>query len=284
MLGELIPCGGGDPIPLLKEKLLVGRRSDCDVTIPFRSVSSRHCELEWTDGCWVLRDLSSRNGTAVNGIRYDETRLMPNDVVSFARQRYSILYTRPKSSSTQDHSAAPVSERKPSRPHIDREPGNSRASRSPPPPAGGLLGRLVPCGGGDPIPLWEPVLVVGRRSRCDIQLQFTTISSQHCKLEFKSGYWFVQDLNSTNGIKIDGVRNESGWLLPESVLSIAKERYQIFYTPSGDGPPPEEDPFAKSLLEKAGLTNQFDSGRTPKWLRQRDDDLPRKKWTLEDDE
>ena len=35
MLGELIPKGGGDSIPLLKEKLLVGRRESCDIVLRF---------------------------------------------------------------------------------------------------------------------------------------------------------------------------------------------------------------------------------------------------------
>ena len=69
--------------------------------------------------------------------------------------------------------------------------------------------------------------------------------------------------------------------MPESVLSVAKLRYQIDYTPSGEGPPPEEDPFAKSLLEKAGLAKQLDAGHVPKWMKRDDADPPRKKWTLD---
>ena len=30
MYGELIPVGGGDPIPLLKKSLLIGRRESCE--------------------------------------------------------------------------------------------------------------------------------------------------------------------------------------------------------------------------------------------------------------
>ena len=33
MYGELIPKGGGDAIPLLKEELLVGRRESCDIVL-----------------------------------------------------------------------------------------------------------------------------------------------------------------------------------------------------------------------------------------------------------
>ncbi len=117
------------------------------------------------------------------------------------------------------------------------------------------LGELIPCGGGDPIPLLKPRLLVGRRSRCDIALRFPNVSSHHCELEFLDGYWFVRDMNSRNGVKVNDTRCETQWLMPGDVLSVAKHRYEIVYTPVGDAPPPEldEDPFARGLLEKAGL-------------------------------
>ena len=67
MLGELLPCGGGRPIPLLKPKLVVGRQRQCDISLPFTTVSSRHSEMEYRQGCWHVRDLGSKNGTYVNG-------------------------------------------------------------------------------------------------------------------------------------------------------------------------------------------------------------------------
>lgn len=117
-----------------------------------------------------------------------------------------------------------------------------------------MFGELVPCGGGDPIPLLKTKLLVGRRSRCDVMLDFPNVSSHHCELEFLNGYWFARDLGSRNGIKVNGARHDSKWLMPGDVLSVAAHRFEIQYTPQSEGPPPEEEnPFARSLLEKAGL-------------------------------
>ena len=58
MLGRLIPTGGGDEIPLLKPKLLVGRRDSCDICLQFSNISSRHCELEFINGYWQVTDLA----------------------------------------------------------------------------------------------------------------------------------------------------------------------------------------------------------------------------------
>jgi len=117
-----------------------------------------------------------------------------------------------------------------------------------------MLGELTPCGGGDPIPLLKEKLLVGRRSRCDISLKFPNVSSHHCEFEFLDGYWIIRDLGSRNGIKVNGDRCQTKWLMPGDVVSVAKHQYEISYTPQSNGPPPEEeDPFAMSLLEKAGL-------------------------------
>jgi adenylate cyclase len=124
------------------------------------------------------------------------------------------------------------------------------------------LGQLVPRGGGDPIPLLKHRLVIGRRESCDIVLEFPNVSSEHCSLEVQNGYWLVRDLRSRNGIKVNGERTDSKFLLPGDELSIAKHRFQISYQPDADAPPPqEEDPFAIGLLEKAGLLRQQEERR-----------------------
>jgi adenylate cyclase len=116
------------------------------------------------------------------------------------------------------------------------------------------LGILNPCGGGDPIPLRRPKLLVGRRSSCDITLRFSNVSSHHCQLELKAGYWVVRDLGSRNGVKVNGESVESKFLMPGDILRVAKHEFEIDYTPTSDGPAPEEEnPFSRSLMEKAGL-------------------------------
>ncbi len=119
-----------------------------------------------------------------------------------------------------------------------------------------MLGELIPVGGGDSIPLLEPRLHIGRRSKCDIVLAYPNVSSQHCELSYVDGYWQVRDLGSRNGVKINGERHDQKWLHPGDVISIAKNHFEINYVPVGDAPPEDDDPFEMSLLEKAGLEKE----------------------------
>ena len=96
------------------------------------------------------------------------------------------------------------------------------------------FGKLVPQGGGEVIPLRRERLTIGRRESCDICLRLPNVSALHCELVFKGGYWTIRDLNSTNGIKVNGVRVIEAVLYPEDQISIAKRVYTIKYTPPAD--------------------------------------------------
>jgi adenylate cyclase len=117
-------------------------------------------------------------------------------------------------------------------------------------------GELVPLGGGDSIPLARETLVIGRRESCDIRMPFPNISGMHCELTFKDGYWSIRDLNSTNGIKVNGQRVLKKLLHPGDELSIGKRKFNINYEmPAGHRAMEEveEDVMSQSLLERAGL-------------------------------
>ena len=91
-LGVMRPVGGGDPIPLKKDELIVGRRPTCDVRLDFENISGRHCQLRFVNGVWHVRDLNSSNGTLVNGQIFSEHGLMPDDELSVAGHAYMIDY------------------------------------------------------------------------------------------------------------------------------------------------------------------------------------------------
>ncbi|WP_397568503.1 FHA domain-containing protein [Schlesneria sp. T3-172] len=124
------------------------------------------------------------------------------------------------------------------------------------------LGRLIPEEGGDPIVLTSPEMTIGRGRGCDIPIRLPSISSRHCKLILKDGYWHVEDLNSTNGTSVDGERCLFDVLMPGSTLTLHKHHYKVEYVPASDAPPPiVRQLFSQSLLEKAGFGMDLTDGR-----------------------
>lgn len=95
MYGELVPISGGDPIPLLKKRLRIGRREGCDIVLNFGNVSGHHCLMEIDEGYWFIRDLESRNGVKIRGKRIMSgvrRRLDPEVEVTIAKHQYIIQY------------------------------------------------------------------------------------------------------------------------------------------------------------------------------------------------
>ena len=129
-------------------------------------------------------------------------------------------------------------------------------------------GELVPVTGGDPIPLLKKKLLIGRRESCDIILRFNNVSAHHCQLTLDSGYWFVKDLNSRNGTKVNGQRVTRKRVDPGDTLSVAKHQYEFQYDPVDLGaagpPPPDEEHvseiLSRSLLDRAGLDRRKGRG------------------------
>jgi FHA domain len=71
--------------------LVLGRARDCDCVIAEPSVSRYHAELRRQGERWLLRDLGSRNGTRVNGMRVlEEVEVRPGDRVSLGEARYRL--------------------------------------------------------------------------------------------------------------------------------------------------------------------------------------------------
>ena len=93
--GTLVPVGGGDNIPLLRNRLRIGRRDGCDIVLPFSNISGHHCLMEIDEGYWFIRDLNSRNGVKVGGQKIIpglKKRIDPGEEVAIAKNVYKCEY------------------------------------------------------------------------------------------------------------------------------------------------------------------------------------------------
>ena len=81
--------GFGEVHPLIVgQRCTLGRAATNRVVVKDELCSREHAEVYYADGRWRLRDLSSLNGTRLNGANVDsEWELAPGDEVNIGRTR-----------------------------------------------------------------------------------------------------------------------------------------------------------------------------------------------------
>jgi len=95
-----------------------------------------------------------------------------------------------------------------------------------------MLAQLIPQQGGPPITLHSAITIVGRSSRfCDLVIDHTSVSKQHCILVKTDGLLYLRDLASTNGTRVNGQRVIRGALLPGDQLSFSGISYRVHLGP-----------------------------------------------------
>ncbi|MDI1433387.1 sigma 54-interacting transcriptional regulator [Polyangium sorediatum] len=96
------PGQGPVAVPL-DESLIVGRDAQCDLLLGHQPVSRQHAHFEHGPDGFTVRDLGSANGTFVNGVRIEESKLLdghhihigPVTLVFQAQEAPEIIYAQP---------------------------------------------------------------------------------------------------------------------------------------------------------------------------------------------
>jgi predicted component of type VI protein secretion system len=89
---QLLALTDGPSILLDKPILLLGRHQECDIQLPSRKVSRRHCCIAQVNDYLVVRDLCSTNGIRINGIRVLGGALKPGDELTIGNYRYQVRW------------------------------------------------------------------------------------------------------------------------------------------------------------------------------------------------
>jgi hypothetical protein len=115
--------------------------------------------------------------------------------------------------STMVYSAARV------RDEVDREPDAAEKPTS----------RALLISNGKSFVIDRPRAVVGRSQRCDYVLADPNVSRRHFELQLRDGEWYLVDLESTNGVTVNGKRVSSSRLTPgdEIVVGTSSLRFGV---------------------------------------------------------
>lgn len=70
-------------------------------------------------------------------------------------------------------------------------------------------------------------LVLGRHHACDVVFSDDAVSRRHARVFFRDGTWILQDLESTNGTRVNGVRVGRCRLRPGDRVHLGNEDVRI---------------------------------------------------------
>jgi hypothetical protein len=69
---------------------------------------------------------------------------------------------------------------------------------------GGMPAAALVLGDGTRVAVGEDPIVIGRAPECDIELADATVSRRHAEIVRDGDAWFIRDLGSSNGTKLNG--------------------------------------------------------------------------------
>jgi hypothetical protein len=75
----------------------------------------------------------------------------------------------------------------------------------------------------------RPRAVIGRSQRCDYVLEDPNVSRRHFELALRGADWYLTDLDSTNGVSVNGQRVKTSRLQPgdEIVVGTSSIRFDV---------------------------------------------------------
>jgi pSer/pThr/pTyr-binding forkhead associated (FHA) protein len=211
-------------VPLLRDEITIGREEGNTIRLTERNVSRSHARIVKRSGDYVIEDLGSYNGVILNGSRIDtKAELSAGDQLAIGD--YDLAFQA---------EVAPTANTVPS-----------------PQPASEPPARLVVLGhpaAGAEFSLTKQALRIGRDERLDIWINHKSISHEHAEIQVKDGTVMVYDLESANGVRVNGVDVTRAVLEAGDVLELGQVRFR-FLPPQGAHslePLPDPDPEPRS--------------------------------------
>ncbi|HEY9702706.1 MAG TPA: FHA domain-containing protein, partial [Allocoleopsis sp.] len=186
---EIIPDNnqGKNPFTLTNQIIKIGRALDNDVILDQPNVSRYHAQIEWdqNNSYYFIADAGSSGGTKINGqdiapkISYP---LVDGDMIKIGN--YELKY----------HTDQPVTQ--------NTVIGNNSATV------------LASQCANVPVQIFsQPFTLVpnqkftiGRKTSKNLFIEHPSVSRDHAQIEWEQNYFYITDLNSTNGTYVNGQR------------------------------------------------------------------------------
>jgi pSer/pThr/pTyr-binding forkhead associated (FHA) protein len=97
-IGPRLVCtsasGKSSIVPLKKAKLVIGRSVEADLNLQDPLVSRKHCVIEWRDGEFLVRNVSTTNPLLLNEVAIAEKRLYTGDQIKIGNTNLAFISDR----------------------------------------------------------------------------------------------------------------------------------------------------------------------------------------------
>ncbi|MCP4593112.1 MAG: FHA domain-containing protein [bacterium] len=194
--------GTGQSIALRRAVALVGSRPGCKITLKHSSVAAVHCAIVNTGESVYLRDLMSKTGTFLNGLRAECEPLSDGDIIRIADWEINVeLRDAPTGDGT----------------------GSSVLNLEPTP----TVLALKTVGNGPLVKLLRDVNVISRKRGADFVLQDRRVSRAHAAVFLLNGRPVICDLLSENGLAINEEATRFGALHSGDTLTLGDSRVRV---------------------------------------------------------
>lgn len=248
--------GNRSVVPVIRDEITIGRKEGNTIRLTERNVSRRHARLVRSSGRVFVEDVEARYGVKKNGKNVDErAEFNEGDVVVIGDYRLTLRPEKADAAQGQDVNgeAAEISpklqeEESDESPSLTApseldeggsepdSPGTASATRESSSRAETEVIQTEPAElvvissnfAGQKFPLDQKEMVIGRSEDCDIIIDHRSVSSTHAKVvrEGHESYKIV-DLNSRNGLKVDGDEYKSLHLERGDVVELGHVKFRF---------------------------------------------------------
>jgi pSer/pThr/pTyr-binding forkhead associated (FHA) protein/tetratricopeptide (TPR) repeat protein len=239
-------------VPLIRDEITIGRKEGNTIRLSDQNVSRKHARLLRQDGVLNLEDLSSYNGTKLNGTPVSKlSPLKDGDLIIIGDYRMRINEDRSAKAAppvAASVAPAPVEPAIAAAPPPVQDPMEGHPTipvRSMPDlnlPGESASARLVVISrhmAGAEFVLDRASLVIGRTPENDIILDHKSISRHHAKLIREGSQYVLVDLESANGVRVNGVEQDRAILEAGDTVELGQMRLRFV---CGDGVVDDEAP------------------------------------------
>jgi pSer/pThr/pTyr-binding forkhead associated (FHA) protein len=270
-------------VPLIRDELTIGRKEGNTIRLTERNVSRQHARLTRANGTIVIEDLNSYNGIRVNGSRIqgratikEADRVQIGDyLIEVRSDAVAAEGTSPGQDETQPlervEGSTPPAPTVPSMPVAEPPPPVAGVAREPvgladtdPGRAAGTSvsnhGRLVVLStnfAGQEFVLDKTKMVIGRTDDNQIWLNHRSISRHHAQIKLENGRYSIEDLQSSNGVRVNGEEYGKVELRRADVIDLGHVRLRFIE--------PGED-FIFGRDAQAVDVTPYSGGKTWLWL------------------